>query len=697
MNIQSPLLEIKNLTVSYSTSEGPLTAVRDVSLEIQPGQALGLAGESGSGKSTVGLALLGLFGPEANIEQGSIRFNGRDLLKLSAQQRRDIRGDQISVVFQDPFTSLNPALPIGLQVAEPLVFHRGLSESQALERVVKLLADVDIRRPEETINAFPHQLSGGMQQRVLIATAVACEPELLILDEPTTALDVTIEANILDLLRELCLKNNLSILYISHDLGVIARLCETVCILYAGNVLEIGPTPEIFDTPRHPYTKGLLASLSTLAVRKGKMRLAHIPGTIPDLTQIPSGCVFHPRCPFGEKGCEQDEQRSVLTAPGHWVRCWKADAVADKPWSQEVLPLSPNKETGISPKENGRNLIQTENVIKEFNIGGFFSGIRFQIGGPGPWISYKPQKVTAIDRASIFIGPGEVLGLVGESGSGKTTLGRCLVRLLEPSSGRIVFNDQDVTHLPEKHLKPLRQRVQIIFQNPDSSLNPRKTIAQIVGRPLTLFGINRRTLKQQVGELLEMVRLSPALYAGRYPHQLSGGEKQRVGIARALATSPRFIVCDEAVSALDVSVQAAILNLLDDLREELNLTYLFISHDISVVAHMASRVAVMYRGWICETGTTEEVLTPPYHPYTEALLSAIPSIENAAGKHRIRLKGDPLDEATEMKGCRFHPRCPRKIGAICETKPPPILEISNSHRISCHLPLDDLKGVASMV
>lgn len=698
MNDSENLLEIKNLTVNYSTNRGSISALRDVSLQIRKGQVLGLAGESGSGKSTVGSALLGLFGPEASIENGSIIFKDRDLVNLSPRQRRKICGNQISAVFQDPFTSLNPSLSIGKQVSEPLIFHQSLSESEAQVRVIGLLTDVGIRRPEETIRAFPHQLSGGMQQRILIATALACEPDLLILDEPTTALDVTIEAQILDLLEELCREKHLSILFISHNLGVVSRLCDVVCILYAGKVLEYGPTKSIFKRPQHPYTKGLMASLPPLVVTKHKRYLNFIPGNIPDLNRIPQGCVFAPRCTFAEEKCEKNKQNLVPISIDHSARCWKAEKLSDKTWSHEHYIGTKTKTDSKFTNQESQVLVQTQNLSKEFRVGGFFSGLQFQFSGPGRKISYKPPKVTAVDQASIIIRAGEVLGLVGESGSGKTTLGQCLVRLLEPNFGRVMLENLDITHLPEKRLSSLRRKAQVIFQNPDSSLNPRKTVNQIVGRPLRLFGLaNGNSVQRHVEELLEMVNLSPSSYGERYPHQLSGGEKQRVGIARALATSPRFIVCDEAVSALDVSVQASVINLLEDLRRKFNLTYLFISHDISVVAHLSTRIAVMYHGWICEIGEVQEVLSPPYHPYTEALLSAIPRVEDSSERSPIRLKGDSLDKAHGMNCCRFHPRCPRKIGTICETKNPAVLEVTKNHQIGCHISLNDLRGIPSVI
>jgi peptide/nickel transport system ATP-binding protein len=687
------ILEINNLTVAYATRRGMLLALNDVCLRIAQGQVLGLAGESGSGKSTIGLAILGLLGEEAVIPNGAILFEGQDLLGLSPQQKQHIRGRKISVVSQDPFSSLNPSLQVGLQVAEPLIFHQGWNEARAVRRAAELLDMVGIPRPNAIVKAYPHELSGGMQQRVLIATALSCDPSLLILDEPTTALDVTIEAQILDLLDELRREKSLSILFISHNLEVLGRLCDEVCILYAGVMLEQGPTEDIFIRPSHPYTKGLLASMPRLTKSVEKHRLSFIPGNLPDMTRLPGGCIFHPRCPFGELKCSRDDQHLLTVAPDHHARCWRLDVLKNEPWP--VKDLAPFAAT-FSEKamEKGTQpLVQADNLSKEFRLGGLISSLEVDFSGEGPLVAYRPLRLTAVDQVSLDIHSGEVVGLVGESGSGKTTLGRCLVRLLEPSKGHVRLGAQDVTHTPERGLRTLRREAQIIFQNPDSSLNPRKTVRQILARPMKMFGITKgKELVRKVDELLEMVRLTP-LFADRYPHQLSGGERQRIGIARAVATSPRFIVCDEAVSALDVSVQSAVLNLLEDLRAEFNLAYLFISHDLSVVAHIADTIAVMYHGLICEKGRVAEVLNPPYHPYTEALLSAVPSFEDRDSVRRIRLKGDPMMSKSLMDGCRFHPRCPRKLGDICELEAPVPVKVSQHHRIICHIPLGELQKI----
>ena len=668
------VLSVDGLSVAYPAANGWLRAVDAVSFEIGAGQALGVVGESGSGKSTIALALLGLLPPEARVDGGTVRFHGASLLALPEAERRALRGNRISIVFQDPFTSLNPAIPVGRQIAEPLEQHKGLSETRARAEVRKLLVEVGMPDPQAVALAYPHQLSGGMKQRALIATALACSPELLVLDEPTTALDVTIEAQILDLLEKLRNDRGLSMLYITHNLGVVGRLCDHVCVLYAGRVAETGVAEKVLRRPRHPYTKGLLASLPRVVDRKE--RLAPIPGRFPDLTAPPAGCIFHPRCNFALDRCRTEPQ---VFRGG--VRCWRADELADAAWQAPVDPraAAAARQVGASAQP----VVAVDGLRKEFRLGGLFDGLKLDLSGGFP-LRFDAPRVRAVDGVSLRLVPGEVLGLVGESGCGKSTLGRMLVGLIEPSAGAVMIAGGS----PHKH----RRTAQIIFQNPDSSLNPRKTVESIVGRPLVLHGLagTRGELRKRVVELLDMVRLS-AVYLPRYPHQLSGGEKQRVGIARALATSPQFIVCDEVVSALDVSVQAYVLNLLSDLRDRLGVAYLFISHDLSVIAHIADRVAVMYRGAIVEEGPVHEVLNPPWHPYTEALLSAIPDIGRGPVSQRIRLKGDAVEQYASMRGCRFQHRCPRKIGAICETDAPPIVEPSPGHRIACHIRHEPLR------
>jgi peptide/nickel transport system ATP-binding protein len=690
--MSTPLLNLSNIKLAYDTPRGTLNALNDVSLSVAASETVAVVGESGSGKSTIALSVMGLLGPEAALS-GSIRFDGTELVGLDNKAKRTMRGRAISMVFQDPFTSLNPSLPIGEQVSEALVHNEGIPRATALERAIAALGEVGLPNPREIASAYPHQLSGGMQQRVLIATAIVSNPRLLILDEPTTALDVTVEAQILDLLDKLRRDRGLAMLFITHNLGVVNRIADKVCVLYAGRVVEFGHKNDVLGDPAHPYTKGLLASLPTLAGGRTK-RIAPIPGRFPDLTKPPEGCIFADRCPFVEATCRALPQELVPRGGTHAVRCWKHETIGD--WLK-VDHVSHRRE-----REDGKDstpLLQTEGLTKLYRRGRLGGGIEWSRKlGILPWPKVRTETVHAVDGISLEIGRGEVVGLVGESGSGKSTFGRTVLRLIQPTSGSAYFNGVDVAKLQETEFNNLRKQAQIVFQNPDSSLNPRRRIGDAISRAVALqTNVPAPRRKVHVEDLLDRVGL-PRSYYDRYPHQLSGGEKQRVGIARALATDPSFIVCDEPVSALDVSVQATVLNLLDDLRDDLGLSYLFISHDLSVVAYIADRIAVMYSGRICEVGPADAVLSPPYHPYTEALLSAVPlPTPGAEKRERIRLRGDRPPSSSERTGCPFHTRCPRKIGSICEIAQPPVIEPRPGHKIACHIPLEELLRVPSVL
>jgi peptide/nickel transport system ATP-binding protein len=670
------LLELEGLSLGYRTARGTVRALDDVSLAVPRGGAVGLVGESGSGKSSLVLAVLGLLGGAAEVTARRAAFDGEDLRASAAS----LRGRRIGTVFQDPAAALNPALTVGLQVAEPLMEHRGMPRAAALGRAAALLGEVGIPDPAAVARAYPHQLSGGMKQRAAIATALACEPELLLLDEPTTALDVTVEAQILDLLDGLRRTRGVSLLLVSHNLGIVDRLCDDLTVLYAGRVVESGPAAAVLDAPRHPYTRGLLAALPR-ADRGRLARLAPIPGGLPDLTRPGAGCNFKPRCPFAVPRCGEPQ---VLHEDGaHAVRCHRERAIAGVPWPVEAHAGAARLPASVA----GVPLLAAEGLAKSFRLGGALP--RLAVRGGLPRL-LPPPTVAAVDGVSFYVGCGEVLGLVGESGSGKSTLGRLALRLLAADAGRLAFDGAAVPAAPEAEF---RRRAQIVFQNPDSSLNPRQTVAQAVGRPLARFGLaHGAAAEAEVDRLLELVRLPPA-YRDRYPHQMSGGEKQRVGIARALASRPDFLVCDEAVSALDVSVQAAVLNLFAELRDTLGVAMLFISHDIGVIAHVADRVAVMYRGALVEEGPVAAVLRPPYHPYTEALLSAVPLVgSRGRAASRVRLAGD-ASAPPAGGGCRFAHRCPRRIGPVCDTVPPPVIEPVPGHRIACHLPRPVLEAV----
>ncbi|MGD0430162.1 MAG: ABC transporter ATP-binding protein [Acetobacteraceae bacterium] len=673
--LHRPLLEIAGLSVAYPTSRGWLRALDDVSLSIPAGAVLGLVGESGSGKSSVVMALLGLLGSSARVRAAHMAFDGQDLLTRAPS----LRGRRIGVVFQDTSAVLNPALTIGSQVAEPLLVHRRLRRSEAWSRATELLAEMGIARPAQVMHCYPHQLSGGMKQRVGIATALASEPDLLLLDEPTTALDVTVEAQILDLLDGLRVRHGLSMLLVSHNLAIVDRLCDRVAVLYAGRVTETGAAASVFSRPRHPYTKGLLAALPRPHLAHPG-RLSPIAGRLPDLVATDPGCNFRPRCAFAGTGCEQPQ---ALLGHDHQARCHRVGEIARMPWPAEVSHGSPvpfRKRSVVRSEHPEAPLVQATGLSRAFTTGGLLQGL-FGKGGRG---------VLAVDDVSLAIRPGEIVGLVGESGCGKSTLGRLLLRLVPPDAGRLRFDGTDIAARPGLDF---RRRAQIVFQNPDTSLNPRQTVGAILRRPLRRFGIARGGAEAlEIGRLLELVRLPPG-FADRYPHQLSGGEKQRVGIARALATRPDFLVCDETVSALDVSVQAVVLNLLRDLRDELGVAYLFISHDIGVIAHIADRVAVMYQGSLVEEGGVRDVLHPPYHPYTEALLCSVPIIGKRRGPTDELRSTKEADGSATVSGCKFSGRCPRKQGPICDTAPPPWQEVDRGHRIRCHIPLATLNDV----
>jgi oligopeptide/dipeptide ABC transporter ATP-binding protein len=662
-----PLLDVSGLTVRYAGSDGPVVAARDISFRLAAGSALGIVGESGSGKSSIAGAILDLLGNGAAID-GSIVFEGTDLATLAPPQRRAVMGRRIGSVFQDPFTALNPALRVGRQIAEPMVQHLGLGADTALRRAEELLADMGIARPAEVARAYPHQLSGGMKQRALIAAALACEPPLLILDEPTTALDVTVEAQILDLLASLRRRKSISLLFISHNLGVVRRVCDEVAVMYASQIVEFGSAARVLSQPAHPYAKGLLASLPPLKPASRGSRLPSIAGQMPGRAEPDAGCVFRARCPFSETRCAT-AQPIVAAADGHQARCWKVDRLG-------AWPPPPALNTAEAVFRRGDSLVNVTGMYKSFRARSGLAAWRPSLAGGRLRLMRDEGKVTAVDGVSLSISPGEVLGLVGESGCGKSTLGRLVLRLLRQNAGAVEFDGEDMGLVPNVGLSRFRQDAQIVFQNVGSSLNPRLSIGETIGRPLALFNLvppGERVAR--VEQLLEMVRL-PAAYRLRYPHQLSGGERQRVAIARALATEPRFIVCDEPVSALDVSVQAAIVNLLADLRDQLGLAYLFISHDLAVVAQISDRIAVMYRGRICESGSTAEVLAPPYHPYTRALLASVAHEAPAEAAQSV---------AAGAGGCPFCARCPQRITPLCDTTAPELRDFGGTHSIACHL------------
>jgi peptide/nickel transport system ATP-binding protein len=667
--VTEPVLTVRELHVTYGTRQGPVHAVRGVSLTIPPARIFGLVGESGSGKSTVALAIMGALGGRARVE-GEVRYRGANLLDRPPRELRRLWGRRLAMVFQDPASTLNPVLTVGEQLIEVLREHERLGAGAARDRAHALFAAVRLPHPGDIAARYPHQLSGGQQQRVAIAIALACDPDVLVLDEPTTGLDVTTEARILDLVESLRKRSDAAILYISHNLGVIHRLCDEVAVMYAGEVVERGPARRLFARPRHPYTLALLDCLPRVDVPPPGRVLPAIEGSLPDPAGAADHCLFAPRCRMATERCRGEHPGWVEAGGGHGARCFYADQV----------PPPGIRAAGAAPAPDGgpaaRPLVEVEALVHHYRAAG--------VGG------WRARTVRALDGVSLGVGVGETLAVVGESGSGKTTLARSVVGLLRPSGGRIRLEG---TMLPARlgaWRRALRRRLQIVFQNPDLTLNPRRTIVEAVARPLQLFGLaDRRTRRARAARLLEAVGLG-ARYLDVYPGQISGGQRQRVAIARAFACRPDLVVCDEPTSALDVSVQATVLNLLADLQARERSSYLFISHDLSVVRHIADRVAVLYLGRVCEIGPTEAVFGPPYHPYTEALLLAVPSLSAPPADARLRLEGPPPDPAAPPSGCPFHPRCPRKMGPICETAAPALAPAGAGHLIACHIAPDEL-------
>ncbi|MCP4630226.1 MAG: ABC transporter ATP-binding protein [bacterium] len=672
--MSNPAIEVRNLSICFSTKNGDVGAVRDVSFKIDAGETFGLAGESGSGKSSIAYAIMRYLPSNGRIAAGRILFKGEDLLYKSAQELRTLWGNEIAMVYQDPRTSLNPCIRVGHQIAEVLQIHRGLNDHRAWLEALNIVEMVNIPDPQFNAVKYPHQLSGGMQQRIVIAMALACDPALLIMDEPTTGLDVTTQAKIIDLVEDLQEKVRASILYITHDLSVIAQVSDRVGIIYAGEMIESGPVSDIFHQPVHPYTIGLLEAIPDVDLQKP---FKPIEGQLPDRTRDIPACVFAPRCEFKKQKCEQEKPGSHLLPNGHFAKCFR--------WEETSSSLSnPHAAAERSHRQQTvQTLLEVDQVKKYYGRSSLTAKL----------IGRQPALVKAVDDVSFEVWTDEIFALVGESGCGKTTLARCLIGLLDLTKGRInYFLGQDAPGSDKK----LGQSVQMIFQHPDSSMNPLKTIGAILNRPLKLYGLPKAKRKQRIQQLLESVRLNED-YIPRYPKELSGGEKQRVAIARAFAADPDFVLLDEPVSALDVSIQAAIINLLLDLRDKIRISFLFISHDLSLVRHVADRVGVMYLGKLCEIGDIESIFTPPYHPYTKALLSAIPSPDPDKPKRLIRLEGTIPSAKNPPSGCRFHTRCPGKIGPICEQTEPDLLAVSENHSIACHIPLEILANEEKII
>jgi peptide/nickel transport system ATP-binding protein len=672
------VLTIRDLHVSYFARGQEVQAVRGVDLTIRAGETLAVVGESGSGKSSVAFSAMRGLDAAGRVMKGSIRFKEIDILALDQRALRRIQGSRIAMVYQDPQTSLNPAFRIGDQIGEVVRAHMNLRGGAARGRVLQLLEGVNLPDPAGVADRYPHELSGGQQQRVLIAMAFACNPELLIMDEPTTGLDVTTEAHILDLVATLKEEYGTAILYITHNLGVVARFCHRVAVMYAGKVLEEGPVSRVFSQPAHPYTRSLLTCIPRLDLSKRDRRLSTIEGRLPNLTQPPPGCNFASRCEYRRDAC------TAAAPPPELVGSDKEDVVRCIRW-RDLPAFAFDRQADRGGGAHGEDRPDTLLDIGRLKV---YYPVRRHLA---EYLTGGRQKfVHAVDDVTLRLQRGRTLAVVGESGCGKTTLGRAIVGLQAKTGGGLVFADQEVGGLARNRAPDLRRRVQIIFQNPDATLNPQKSVGEAIRRPLSLFGLTPpREQQARVHALLRSVNL-PESYAQRYPHELSGGEKQRVAIARAFAAEPELIVCDEPLSALDVSVQAAILNLLVDLQKTSQTAYLFISHDLSVVRYLSDTIAVMYMGKLAEIGTPEEIFVPPYHPYTEALLSAISIPDPEITQEKIRLEGPVPSPVDPAAGCRFASRCPRRIDGLCDREEPPAHSFSETHRLYCHIPRDEL-------
>ncbi len=686
---QDYLLEVKDLKVNYETPEATVRAINGVSLGVERGNIYGIVGESGCGKSTLAFAIIQYLDENGYIDGGKVFYRGEDLADKSRSELQSIWGNEIAMVYQDPTASLNPSMRVGEQIAEVSRVHEGLTWKEANEKAVNMLDEVHIQDPESTADRYSHQLSGGMKQRVSIAMSLMANPDLLILDEPTTNLDVTTEAKILDMVEELKDRFNAAMLYITHDLGVVARSSDVVEVMYAGEIIERSSVKELFSRPLHPYTEGLLKCIPHPEDDESSGRLNPIGGAVPDLTDLPEGCSFANRCPYRKKKCTEVDPGLEVRGELHEASCHFAPLSEAEVTRPEMLETLPEEEGELYPWERSEGkegkTLEINEVKKYFSQS---TGWELSLRGS--------QEVKAVDGVSLDLEGGQTLGVVGESGCGKTTLARSVIGLEEITSGEIKFKSTDISTPVESRDRSVLKRIQIIFQDPRSTLNPKKKIGAAVRRPLELHGdFTSEELGEVVDSLLEAVGLD-VQFKTRYPNQLSGGQKQRVAVARAFASNPSLVLSDEPTSSLDVSIQATILNLLINLQAETDVSYMFISHDLSVVRYISDYIAVMYLGNVVEVGTTEEIFSPPYHPYTEALLSAIPVPDPEVDQKQLRLKGSVPSAINPPSGCVFHTRCPRKVGKVCEEESPPLVG-SGDHEIYCHIPLEELQEVKAVL
>ena len=681
-----PILEIDKLSISFFTRLREIPAVMDFSARIMPGEALGLVGESGCGKSTVALGVMQDLGVNGRIVGGSIKFKGEDLCTMSPEQLRDIRGSKIAMIYQEPMASLNPAMKIGKQLVEVPMIHEGISLKEAEARALEVVTDVKLPDPQRILNSFPHQLSGGQQQRIVIAMALMSKPSLLILDEPTTALDVTVEAAVVELVKDLGKKYGTSMLFISHNLGLVLETCDRICVMYSGEAVERGSIEDVFDEMRHPYTQALFRSIPLPGADKNARPLIAIPGNFPLPHERPDGCNFGPRCDYFEEGrCDQGflPMEPVTNNDRHETRCLRANEID---WDAPI-EVGEIKEKGAI----GDVVLKIDNLKKYYEV-----AASTLLGGG------DKKVVKANETLSFEARESETLAIVGESGCGKSTFAKVLMGLETATEGQILLDNQEIGSVPiEDRETATVADIQMVFQNPFDTLNPSMSVGRQIIRALEIFkiGKNEAERRERMLVLLDLVKL-PRAFADRMPRQLSGGQKQRVGIARAFAGGARIVVADEPVSALDVSVQAAVTDLLMEIQRKEKTTLLFISHDLSIVRYLSDRVMVMYLGHVVELGTTDQVFSPPYHPYTEALLSAVPIADTKITKKHIVLEGDIPSAMNPPSGCPFQTRCGWKSkvpGGLCETEVPPIRFVADGHQLKCHLSDEELAAMEPVI
>ncbi len=683
----TPILECRNLCISYFTRAGEIPAVVDFDLTLMPGETVGLVGESGCGKSTVALAIMRYLGRNGRIVSGEIRFSGKDVGTMAPQELRRLRGSGIAMVYQEPMAALNPSMTIARQLMEvPLLHQPGCGDREARGRVLEMLENVRLPDPARIMDAYPHQISGGQQQRVVIAMALLSSPSLLLLDEPTTALDVTVEAGIVELVREIGERFGTSMIYISHNLGLILETCDRITVMYSGEAVEEGSVETVFDAMRHPYTRGLFNSIPLPAVDKRTRPLLPVPGQLPLPRERPPGCNFGPRCAHFRTGICDAGPIAMEAVPGHRSHLTRCVRFREIDWT-----APPRTAATGDPADPGGVVLRVEGMKKYYGLRD--SSLAALLGGR------SLRTVKANEKLDFEAREAETVALVGESGCGKSTFAKVLMGLETATAGRITFDGTDLAQIPVQQRRPqVVGHLQMVFQNPFDTLNPSRAVGRQIARVIRKFGVESdpARVEARAMELLDIVKL-PRDFYGRRPRQLSGGQKQRVGIARAFAGKPRVVVADEPVSALDVSVQAAIAQLLMDIQRENRTTLIFISHDLSLVRYLADRVVVMYLGTIAEQGRTDEVFAPPYHPYTEALLSAVPIADTSIERRSIVLAGDIPSAIDPPPGCPFQTRCPRKLGTICETEEPPIREFRPGHRIACHIEPAALEAMAPVI